>query len=115
MDGVAGALAGEVGEEQIDVRLADGSVLVKALKEISRTENIQNIWLHGDVGSCPWPYLVRQRSEGFAIGQGLGAAAGLKKNCRGRKESNRDRESPVWFHGRASLFPGSVWVIRKRR
>src|ERR1700674_1264920 len=120
MDGIASTLAGEVGQEQVHVGLPDGSVLIKALKKISGTENVQNILLHGYIGSCPLSEWVGQGSEGFAVGQGLVVTALLEKNRCGGQQYRSDRESPVGFHGRASSFLRSIcrrpiWKRRCRR
>src|ERR1700734_2575928 len=104
MNGVAGSLAGKVSEKKIDIGLADGSVFVEALKKISRTENSQNIRLHGDIGARPRSQVERQGSKRLATWQELLVSARLKKNRRAREQSHYDHESPMRFHGQASFL-----------
>jgi hypothetical protein len=79
--------------------LADRGVLIEALNKVSWTEDVENVLLHRYIGSCPFSQLVRQGSEGLAIGHGLALTAGLEKDCGGREQSDGDRESPVGFQG----------------
>src|ERR1700683_4014435 len=104
MNGVAGSLAGKVSEKKIDIGLADGSVFVEALKKISRTENSQNIRLHGDIGARPRSQVEWQGSKRLTTGQGLLMSARLKKKPGSREQSHYDRKSPMRFHGRASFL-----------
>ena len=58
MDGIAGALAAEVGDEQIDVRRLLRSwltllILIDAQEKVAGTENVEHVLVDGNVSAGP--------------------------------------------------------------
>jgi hypothetical protein len=57
VDGIAGTLAAEIGDEQIDVRglllILIALILIDAQKEVSGSEDIEDFLVDGDVSAGP--------------------------------------------------------------
>ena len=66
VDGVAGLLAGEVGEEEADGRLRFVGIRVVAQQELACSENVQSLLINANVVSGPGTELRRQTVQGLA-------------------------------------------------
>jgi hypothetical protein len=58
MNRVARALAPEIGNEKVDVGVWLLGILVHTQEEVTRTENLENVFVDGDVGAGPRSQLL---------------------------------------------------------
>ena len=78
--GLPGALAGEVGDEEIDVGLWLLLILVVPQEKITRAENGEFILLQRAIGSSPRPELFGKRFERESRGKYFVVRAGLQED-----------------------------------
>src|ERR1700720_276857 len=95
MDGFAGTLTSEVGDEEIDIRglLLVTLVLIDAEKKIPSAENIEDILVDGNVSAGPATELLRKLLQGKTRRENLAAGTGLQKDGRSRHEPGCQNET----------------------
>src|ERR1700686_335487 len=107
MDGIAGALAAEVGDEQIDIRgllLA----LIDAHKEVARPEYLKDVLVDGNVSTAPAAQLRGKLIQGKTRREDLAAGAGLQKDGRaGDDQGCQDETRGGVPHDPAPPFSGN--------
>ena len=82
MDGIAGALAGKIGQEKIDEGQFAVRVLISAHQKVTGSQHLQSIFIERDVCTGPIPQLHGKRRERRARGNDLRASPGLQQNRR---------------------------------
>ena len=91
MDRISGALAREIGDEEIDEGVRRFGVLINAQQKIAGAEYLQSFLIYGQIGTGPASQLLRERLQGLARREDFSSRTILKKNC-GSSQQNRNRK-----------------------
>src|SRR5258707_10889821 len=98
VDGVAGALAAEIGDEEIHVGVLFCLVLINPQKKVARPEHIEDILLHGNVGAGPFVELQGKRLQRKARRKNFVTPARLQENGCGSDQNYGKDEAHARSH-----------------
>src|SRR5450631_2682667 len=112
MNGVAGTLAGEVGNKKVYFG-PPGRILIVAKQKVTRPQDVPYLLADGYIHGCPPSQGARKRYQRLARRNDFRAAPRVQQQRRAPQQQCRHPEAPPRPHAEASPFPRKLGPLKK--